>query len=90
MPVVWLRRREAINLQLSARVMQNYNDFVSGMQMAPRPCGNQGTNEPLLQSLLNHVDFGIYTAVSHGGSTVLLNSMQYCAVDSLLRNYYQC
>lgn len=24
---------EAINLQLSARVMQNYNDFVSGMQM---------------------------------------------------------
>lgn len=25
---------EAINLQLSARVMQNYNDFVTGMQMA--------------------------------------------------------
>lgn len=25
---------KAINVQLSARVMQNYNDFVSGMQMA--------------------------------------------------------
>ena len=27
------RLDQAINLQLSARVMQNYNDFVSGMQM---------------------------------------------------------
>ena len=35
--IVWRFRWQAINAQLSARVMQNYNEFVTGMQMAGSP-----------------------------------------------------